>query len=244
MIVLPFWQNIRLDRHLVLDLWWFTACTINTIVSSRAIWQHPSSGVIFGTRVLPLDHWRPTRRANRLWSSLRLRSIRSPETHPVRSRVGSASRTFGGLIGGSVNRSGAQRGLVGAGRAGHDLTATMRIYLEAVIGPRTELEDAGLLVEWEVLHVDLAGWLIYGRRLPLDQSLMVDRGLRGQGHLEVAVRAASEHISGSGRCGGRAYFVLPIRYQAVFFIFSFLIYFCTCVYVYMCVLMWLTVSSK
>lgn len=38
----------------------------------------------------------------------------------------------------------------------HDLTATMRIYLEAVIGPRTELEDAGLLVEWEVLHVDLA----------------------------------------------------------------------------------------
>lgn len=44
---------------------------------------------------------------------------------------------------------------------------------------------------------------------------MVDGGLRGQGHLEVAVRAASEHISGSGRCGGRAYFVLPIRYQAL-----------------------------
>lgn len=68
---------------------------------------------------------------------------------------------------------------------------------------------------------------------------MVDRGLRGQGHLEVAVRAASEHISGSGRCGGRAYFVLPIRYQAVFFIFSFFLnlflYVCVCVYV--CVLM-------
>lgn len=106
----------------------------------------------------------------------------------------------------------------GAGRETglNDLTATMRIYLEAVIGPRTKLEDAGLLIEWEVLHVDLAGRLIYGRRLPLDQSLMVDGGLRGQGHLEVAVRAASEHISGSGRCGGRAYFVLPIRYQAVF----------------------------
>ena len=53
---------------------------------------------------------------------------------------------------------------------------------------------------------------------------MVDGGLRGQGHLEVAVRAASEHISGSGRCGGRAYFVLPIRYQAVFYFF-FLIFF-------------------
>lgn len=47
------------------------------------------------------------------------------------------------------------RGLVG--KKGHDLTATMRIYLEAVIGPRTELEDAGLLVEWEVFYVDLAG---------------------------------------------------------------------------------------
>lgn len=60
---------------------------------------------------------------------------------------------------------------------------------------------------------------------------MVDRGLRGQGHLEVAVRAASEHISGSGRCGGRAYFVLPIRYQAVFFVFFFFflnLYFCVC----------------
>jgi len=102
----------------------------------------------------------------------------------------------------------------------------MQIYLEAVIGPRTELEDAGLFVEWEVLHVDLAGRFIYGRRLPLDQSLMVDRGLRGQGHLEVAVRAASEHISGSGRCGGRAYFVFPIRYQAVFFFVLFCSFFC------------------
>jgi len=101
----------------------------------------------------------------------------------------------------------------------------MQIYLEAVIGPRTELEDAGLFVEWEVLHVDLAGRFIYGRRLPLDQSLMVDRGLRGQGHLEVAVRAASEHISGSGRCGGRAYFVFPIRYQAVFFFVLFCSFF-------------------
>lgn len=54
---------------------------------------------------------------------------------------------------------------------------------------------------------------------------MVDGGLRGQGHLEVAVRAASEHISGSGRCGGRAYFVLPIRYQAVFFLLIFLYFF-------------------
>lgn len=106
-----------------------------------------------------------------------------------------------------------------------NLAATMQVYLKAVIGPRTELEDTGLLVEWEVLHVDLAGWFINGGGLPLDQSLMVDGGLRGQGHLEVAVRAASEHISGSGRCGGRAYFVLPIRYQAVFFFLFFFVIF-------------------
>lgn len=78
----------------------------------------------------------------------------------------------------------------------------MQIYLKAVIGPRTELEDAGLLVEWEVLDVDFTGRFIYRWWLPLDQALMVDGGLRGQGHLEVSVRAASEHISGSGRCGG------------------------------------------
>ena len=92
----------------------------------------------------------------------------------------------------------------------------MLVYLEAVIGPRTELQDTCLLVEREVLHVDFTGRLINGWRLPLNQSLMVDCGLRGQGHLEVSVRAASEHISGSGRCGGRAYFVLPIQCQAHF----------------------------
>lgn len=82
------------------------------------------------------------------------------------------------------------------------LLATMQIYLKTIIGPRTKLEHTGLLVKWEVLDVDFARGLINRRWLPLDQSLMVDCGLRGQGHLEVSVRAASEHISGSGRCGG------------------------------------------
>lgn len=78
----------------------------------------------------------------------------------------------------------------------------MRIYLEAVVRPRAKLEYAGLLVKREVLDVDFTGGLINCRWLPLDQALVVDGGLRGQGHLEVSVRAASEHISGSGRCGG------------------------------------------
>ena len=86
-----------------------------------------------------------------------------------------------------------------------------KCYLEAVVGPRTELEYAGLLVEGEVLDVDFTGGLVYRRWLPLDQALVVDGGLRGQGHLEVSVRAASEHISGSGRCGGRESLLCTFR---------------------------------
>lgn len=55
---------------------------------------------------------------------------------------------------------------------------------------------------------------------------MVDGGLRGQGHLEVAVRAASEHISGSGRCGGRAYFVFPYSIPSRRNFFCLLIFSC------------------
>lgn len=111
----------------------------------------------------------------------------------------------------------------------------MQIYLEAVIGPRTKLENAGLLVEREVLDVNFTGGFIYCRWLPFDQSLMVDCGLGGQGHLEVSVRAASEHISGSGRCGGRAYFVLTIQYQSprFFFLFYRSIYFYFFFFIYL-----------
>lgn len=65
-------------------------------------------------------------------------------------------------------------------------------YLEAVICPTTEFEDAGLLVERKILDVDLARRLVYGRRLPLDQTLVIDGGLGGQGYLKVAVRAAMQ----------------------------------------------------
>jgi len=62
-------------------------------------------------------------------------------------------------------------------------------HLKAVVGPAAELHHAGLLVEGKVLHVDLAGALVNGRRSPLDASRVIQRGLGGQGHLKVAVGA-------------------------------------------------------
>lgn len=62
-------------------------------------------------------------------------------------------------------------------------------YLEAVIGPTTEFQNAGLLVKGEILYVYLTRRLVNGRRLPFHQSLVVDGCLGRQGNLEVAVSA-------------------------------------------------------
>ena len=67
-------------------------------------------------------------------------------------------------------------------------------HLEAVVGPAAELHDAGLLVEGEVLHVHLAGGVVDGRRLPGHVPRVVQRGLGGQGHLEVAIRAEMRDV--------------------------------------------------
>lgn len=50
--------------------------------------------------------------------------------------------------------------------------------LEAVISPGAELHDAGLLVEREVFHVDLARALVDGWWLPLNSTCVVERRLR------------------------------------------------------------------
>lgn len=65
-------------------------------------------------------------------------------------------------------------------------------YLKAIVCPRTELHDAGLLVEGEVLDVDLARGLVDGGRAPLHAARVVQRGLRRQRHLEVAVRTVRQ----------------------------------------------------
>ena len=66
--------------------------------------------------------------------------------------------------------------------------------LKPVVGPRPEFHHTGLLVEGKVLDVNHAGRLVDGRRLPLDQAVEPQRGLRRQRHLEIAVgaRLASE----------------------------------------------------
>ena len=46
-------------------------------------------------------------------------------------------------------------------------------YLEAIIGPASELHDAGLLVEGEILNVHLTGGVVDGWRLPLQIIIMV-----------------------------------------------------------------------
>lgn len=68
-------------------------------------------------------------------------------------------------------------------------------YLEAVVRPTTKFEDASLLVEGKILDIDLARALVYGRRFPFDQALVVDSGLGGQGHLEIPVRAVRERTN-------------------------------------------------
>lgn len=64
-------------------------------------------------------------------------------------------------------------------------------HLEAVVRPGPELHQAGLLVEREVLHVNLAGALVDGWWLPLNTARVVELCLGGQRHLEVAVSATN-----------------------------------------------------
>ena len=72
------------------------------------------------------------------------------------------------------------------------LTSSLSLYLESIVGPAAELHDAGLLVEGEVLHVHLAGGVVDGGRLPLHPPLVVQGRLRGQRHLKVPVRTGEK----------------------------------------------------
>lgn len=62
-------------------------------------------------------------------------------------------------------------------------------HLKSIVCPAAELHDAGLLVEGKVFHVDFAGALVNRRRSPLDASCVIQRGLGGQRHLEIAIGA-------------------------------------------------------
>ena len=66
--------------------------------------------------------------------------------------------------------------------------------LEAVVRPAAELEVALLLVEGEVLDLHLARRREYGRRRPLDATVVVDDGLRHGPDYEVAVGAVTNAL--------------------------------------------------
>ena len=68
-------------------------------------------------------------------------------------------------------------------------------YLIPVIGPRPKLHLALLDVEGEELDVDDAGRLVDGGGLPHHQPVWVQRGLRHQRHLIVAVRAVTDNFT-------------------------------------------------
>lgn len=57
----------------------------------------------------------------------------------------------------------------------------------AVVSPWTELHEARLFVEWEVLDIDLAERLVDGRRFPNHFACVMQNGLRHDGDLVVAV---------------------------------------------------------
>ena len=66
--------------------------------------------------------------------------------------------------------------------------------LKAIVCPATKLHDAGLFVKWEILYIDFATGFVDGRRLPLDQPVVVDGGFGRQRHLEVSIRTIHTHI--------------------------------------------------
>lgn len=75
-------------------------------------------------------------------------------------------------------------------------------HLEAVIGPRAELEDAGLYVVGEKLDVDGARGFVDGWRLPEHPPIGVDCRLCHQRHFVVAVCAVTPNRGYSFYCPG------------------------------------------
>ena len=60
--------------------------------------------------------------------------------------------------------------------------------LSSIIGPTSKLHYTSLLVKGKIFHIHLAGAVVDGGRLPFHLPLRVQRRLRREGHLEIAVR--------------------------------------------------------
>lgn len=67
----------------------------------------------------------------------------------------------------------------------------LQTHLKAIICPTAEFHHTRLFVEWKVLDIDFAGALINRRWPPLDAPRIVESGLCGQRHFEIAIGAVS-----------------------------------------------------
>ena len=65
------------------------------------------------------------------------------------------------------------------------------MYLQAVMGPGTELHEAGLRVKGKVADVDFAVGFENGGRVPFDVAVVVQYGLGHGGHYVLAVSTKS-----------------------------------------------------
>ena len=87
-------------------------------------------------------------------------------------------------------------------------------HLETVIGPTTELHDAGLFVKGEIFYIDFATGFVDGRRPPFDQAVVVDGGFGRQRHLEVSIGATHTHTHTHTHARARARPHTHVQYSA------------------------------
>jgi len=78
-------------------------------------------------------------------------------------------------------------------------------HLVSIKGPRSELHDAGLLIEGEVGNIDGAGALVNGRRNPENLSRWIDQHVGLVAHLVVAI----------GTVGGKVWYYYMVSYGII-----------------------------
>lgn len=65
-------------------------------------------------------------------------------------------------------------------------------HLKTIVGPRSKLHDATLLIKRKILNIDLTGGLVDSWRFPGNISFECDNRLCHQSHLIVSVRATNK----------------------------------------------------
>ena len=65
---------------------------------------------------------------------------------------------------------------------------------KTIVSPAPKLHHTLLFIEWEILHIDATIGFVYGRRVPLDLSIVVKDRLGHYGDLVVAISTKVEKI--------------------------------------------------